>query len=713
MPSGVQKDKKQFSTAELAVVREAVVGPGGYRDIIYDNRAIAARKLGLIEKTWDLQLEVLDAPFTHRSFAVHTGHAVGKSEIISVMIVEWMMSHPDSLVVVVSGGGWPGVHQIFGILREMVERSRLKGFPKVQKASWTFSKTWFVQGFSPDVPETVQGKHSHGDSKGGTLSIVDEASKMKLVIYNALLGNTTSPGDAIGLVGNPLWPVGAFYDSCQEPNTSTHRTIHIPSTRTPNFDPNQPHFYGLATPQYAEDMRKKHGKESEEYAIRVLGEFPDQAEGILIPLSLYLACKARACIPWEEDGALTLGCDPARSEQGDRCVILVRSRTTLHHYEEHRGWTAGRIEGRIAELCRKFTVKGENLSRITAIHIDATGIGSGICDHLQAEERPFPPTRRCMAAGRAHNIASYANQKAESWFLMKEGLAGFSIPEEFIESLREVTKMMCHKNMRDQWVMQKKDEYKKEVGYSPDAGDALALTYVREVGDPAFDKVLPSVHAMTRQPTVYPLSGKWWIHLDGNSATHDQSGTIHRFLWLSRRGESGSLWLHVDEDGAWTVYDALLSSGVSVSTFWAQVSEKSRNGSVVQEYEHNVVSVQSDAKGERNLTLEIEIFKLSSDTESVRFIGQSAIGGTEGLEVLDSLIESTIIAQGDSEEAKTTLMRQLLIWPREVIDQLTNARLEEGPWKSDSALPDKEGLTGGGGSLVKCLRLAAISHPGM
>jgi hypothetical protein len=128
---------------------------------------------------------------------------------------------------------------------------------------------WFAIGLSTDQPERFQGHHAPH-----MLLVVDEASGVDEDIFEAGEGFLTAEGARILLIGNPTRPYGTFSRAFED--GSRWHQIHISAFHSPNFtgeDVPETLSRALVGPDWVEDFEHTYGKESAQYAVRVLGEF--------------------------------------------------------------------------------------------------------------------------------------------------------------------------------------------------------------------------------------------------------------------------------------------------------------------------------------------------------------------------------------------------------------------------------------------------------
>ena len=185
-------------------------------------------------------------------------------------------------------------------------------------------------------PEGIQGHHS----ESGILFIIDECTAVPDSIFDAIEGSLNTDNAKLLMIGNPLRLTGEFYRS--HTTSTQYNKIHISAYDVPNVKEKKLIIPGLVTHTGVADMRRKWGKNSHQFKVRVLGDFPDAQEDTIIGLDLVEAAMKRSGKP---EGDIVLGCDVAR--YGDDKTAFVKRHGD--HYEvlevfEHKStmYTAGR-----------------------------------------------------------------------------------------------------------------------------------------------------------------------------------------------------------------------------------------------------------------------------------------------------------------------------------------------------------------------------------
>lgn len=174
-------------------------------------------------------------------------------------------------------------------------------------------------------------------------------------------------------------------------------------------------------------------------------------------------------------GPVILGVDPARGG-GDKTGIIDRQGRRLggnvcKRLDSHDLMaTAGEIQ----RLARQI-----NPAKIV---IDTTGLGAGLYDRLK--ELLGDIVEGVNFAAKAYDHQHYVNRRAEMWDLMRQWFddpAGVQVPDsdEYQGDLCAIIRGpgATRFNSNNQLVLEPKDHVKERMGFSPDLGDASALTF--------------------------------------------------------------------------------------------------------------------------------------------------------------------------------------------------------------------------------------------
>jgi hypothetical protein len=176
-------------------------------------------------------------------------------------------------------------------------------------------------------------------------------------------------------------------------------------------------------------------------------------------------------------GPMILGVDPARGG-GDKTALVDRQGRRLGGHVCKRIDNADLMAtaGEIVRLVPDLQAKG--LRRIV---IDTTGLGAGLYDRLREQLGELVEGVN-FGAG-AHQPTKFRNRRAEIWDGLREWFddaAGVQVPDS-----DELQGDLCapvrgkgatHFDSSGRLVLESKDHIRERLGFSPDYGDAAALT---------------------------------------------------------------------------------------------------------------------------------------------------------------------------------------------------------------------------------------------
>ncbi|WP_205944710.1 hypothetical protein [Pelagibius litoralis] len=189
-----------------------------------------------------------------------------------------------------------------------------------------------------------------------------------------------------------------------------------------------------------------------------------------------LVVRAQGHKAGEQDHApLVLGIDVARGG-GDRSHLIDR-----------QGRAAGRHVNRAVDCGDTMELAGLIAREIERLQpdqafIDMGSFGAAVYDRL-AELGYRRRITGVNFGGRAQDARQYANKRAEIWGTLRDWLAdpgGAELPDDPL-----LHSHLCAPgfqiNSNQQILLEAKDKIKARLGLSPDAGDALALTFAEPV----------------------------------------------------------------------------------------------------------------------------------------------------------------------------------------------------------------------------------------
>lgn len=455
------------------------------------------------EHLWSKQRAIAESVRDNRRTAVKSCHNAGKSWIASRIAAWWIDSHPPGQAFVASTA--PTYSQVHAILWEEVRAAARKAAALndplpgrvLQSDEWKLDDG-ILTGYGRKPADTdehgFQGIH-----RRYVLVVIDEACGIPSQLWTAVEAITTNADCRILAIGNPDDPSTEFSAVCKP--GSGWNVIRINGLETPNFTADQvaenPGLRGLfdrlgltpttemvpeglrplmLDPGWVEDKIKRWGPESPRFISKVLGEFPEIGNDVLIPPSLIQAAHDRHL---EADGPGILGVDVARYGM-DRTVVYLRRGPVIRLHGEWSKQATTETTGRVIEASRE-TGAGE-------IRVDGVGVGGGVVDQLT--EQGFGALDM-QAGAKAQDPERFVNSRSEWAWAMRERLESGDIDLDPADEdlAAELGAFKYRYNSRGQIVIESKDEMRKRGLPSPDHADAAILTAISPAGADLFRRI--------------------------------------------------------------------------------------------------------------------------------------------------------------------------------------------------------------------------------
>jgi len=230
-------------------------------------------------------------------------------------------------------------------------------------------------------------------------------------------------------------------------------------------------IYGLTKEQIAWRRYKIKEKRGDELAFKQ--EYPSNAEEAFIVTgdkSLIGNIEVAAAMKGEAypNGVKFIGVDPAGRGK-DRTAIIRRQGRVAYNLELHKNKDTMEVVGMIVRM-----IKEENPDFVC---VDTIGYGAGIGDRLRelGYENIVKPIN-CSV--NAYNSDRYHNLRAEMWGLMGEWIKEAPVQIPDIDALHsDLCAPYFKYDSSGRIQLESKEDMGKRGVRSPDAGDALALTF--------------------------------------------------------------------------------------------------------------------------------------------------------------------------------------------------------------------------------------------
>lgn len=427
--------------------------------------------LGVTPEPWQSAvLEDVAKPGAHIS--VRSGHGVGKSALDSWIILWHHATHFPCKTPCCA----PTLHQLQDVvwaelatwlkraptwLRDQFEvkssdqdlRLYLR---EAKEESFAVGRTGRKEN-----PEALQGFHSPN-----LLFILDEASGIHEIVFEVARGALSTRGARVVLTSNPTRTSGYFYRTHHQLRDmySTHKVSCFDSR--------------LVGPQYATEVAKDYGEDSNVYRVRVLGEFPKGDDDTVISLDLLERAADRELDPMIQFQPIW-GLDVARYGSDRSALARRHGDRVLDTVEWWQGadtmGTVGRVMDayRAAEDLERVGVRAQVPSRIV---VDSIGIGAGVADRLI--ELGLPVTACNVAESPAGAGSRYMRLRDQLWWRAREWLEGLDV--QMVEDAAlwsELVSVRYALLSSGKIQVESKDDMRKRGMRSPDLADAFVLTF--------------------------------------------------------------------------------------------------------------------------------------------------------------------------------------------------------------------------------------------
>lgn len=314
-------------------------------------------------------------------------------------------------------------------------------------------KTWFARAKTAkkETPEALAGIHADH-----VMGLIDEASGVPEEVFNTAEGMLTNINVLFIMISNPTRLIGTFYDSHHK-DKANWQTATFSCLDSPIVDR-----------EYEERIRLKHGADSDEYRIRVIGQFPKadmvDSKGY-VPL---ITADMIRIVPDSQnfDELSRLGIDPA-GEGSDLSVGVMRNKFAAKIVFKEKVSTSLSIAAKTLTVSNLLKIKGHNT------WIDNFGEGANVAVEL-ARARFF--ANPVNVGDKAEEHDRFLNKRAEAYWRMREWLAkgGVLIGEGWDELLNIRFKTV---EISGKLKIMGKEEMRKEGIKSPNIADALMLTF--------------------------------------------------------------------------------------------------------------------------------------------------------------------------------------------------------------------------------------------
>jgi hypothetical protein len=434
-----------------------------YRDPAY----LVRRVLGA--KPTDQQSEVLAGVARGENrMAIRSGHGIGKTALLAWLIIWFLGTRPSCLGVAASVKEdqlklqlWAEVSRWLRKAPEPWQQGIRVDKKKIYRRDNPEDAFFIQQVCKKENVEALQGwHHPH------MMILTDESSGIPDELFRPLKGALTGSDNRWIKTSNPTRRSGYFYKTFKT-RRKGWSLYHFSSLDSPLVDPN-----------FEAEIIADYGKESNQYRFMVLGEFPLQDDNALILFEDAQAAVDREVVPLIKE--VKIGCDPARSADGDPTGLVARLGPRIMSPESF--WTKDEmvVAGKAIEyrrmICDKFKVDPGG------IYVDTIGVGAGAHDRIaELDENAvevnvaWAPTNR--GKSRKPGAPEFDCLRSQLWWQLRQFCKNYGEIPNDDDFINEITAPTYTTNSKGQLVVESKDSMRARGIKSPNKADAACLTF--------------------------------------------------------------------------------------------------------------------------------------------------------------------------------------------------------------------------------------------
>jgi phage terminase large subunit len=426
---------------------------------VNDRIFFAVVVLGIELEQWQLDvLSALDRGETRIS--IRSGNGAGKTCLVAVIVLHYILFRNDVKIPVTA----PASSQLKdGLIPECAKWMRV--LPDFLKNQLDMTQDRIVRVDSPnnnfisfrtarkETPEALAGIHATF-----VMCCVDEASAVVEQVYEAAKGTLSTPGAIFLMISNPTRLSGTFFDSHNRLK-SRWCLFHVSSFDTSRVDQD-----------FVDDIVDTYGINSNQYQVKVLGNFPKSEDETLIDRSI-----AESAIGRDVQAITDIpiwGVDVGRG--GDLSAMVQRKGNVIDRIETKNFTDTMQTVGWINEMYQTAVIKPE------AIYVDSIGIGAGVADRLR--ELGLPSIDVNVSESTAMKDR-YVRLRDELWYSLKDWLTTMAVAVDVEQQkmrdmfVDEVSAPLALFTSTGKNGVESKSQLRARFIKSPNVADAACLTF--------------------------------------------------------------------------------------------------------------------------------------------------------------------------------------------------------------------------------------------
>lgn len=424
-----------------------------FLELYHDDPVRFARDICQLEID-EPQIEILTAVKNKEYVGVQSGHGIGKSCMTAVLILWWMSTRPDCRVIVTANTADQVNNKTWKELAKVLNKTLNKSW-----FEWTATKltkrgsenTWFAIAatWSDNNFESFAG--THADS---VLMIFDEASSIPRELFEVAEGALTTNDCKAVMFGNPTRTTGYFYDKLS--SESKWFALEIDSRKS-----------NWTNKKKIQSWLEEYGEDSDFFRIRVKGQFPKSGSSTFIsPYLIENSLKAERKLITNPIKVLGIDVANSENESNDKMVFCIRIGNYIEQIID-KGITRENADDFVFRLNEKY-----NFDWIVC---DSTGHGAHFHKQFKHNENIYKKIKTIVANENSEDLR-YSNKTTESFGRTKEWLERGGVLPNDSELIEDIASREFTFDNKGRYKVNSKSITKKDLGRSPDKGDALCLT---------------------------------------------------------------------------------------------------------------------------------------------------------------------------------------------------------------------------------------------
>lgn len=426
------------------------------------------------EALTNYQTEVIYSLTDHGRVAVRGPHGLGKTCMAALLTLwfaltrdgeDWKAISTASAWRQLSKYLWPEIHKWSGRLKwDVIGRRKFSERNELFTLSLKL-KTGEAFAVSSDDPGLVEGAHADH-----VLLIIDEGKSVPSPIWDAFEGLLAGGGEVLALaISTPGAPTGRFYDiHCRKVGLEDWNPIHV------TLD--QCIAAGRVSQEWADQRARQWGEASAVYQNRVLGQFCTSDDDAVIPLS-WVEAAVNRWNEWKDAGGEpdsdVVGVDVSRSGL-DKTVLALRKGSVITELRRYVRGSTMETTGHVVRVLDRFTGSAV---------VDVIGVGAGVLDRLRElkyKSQAFNSSESTDQRDRSGELR-FLNRRAAAWWRIRELLdpdlgSTVALPEDD-QLIGDLTTPTWWVTSTGKVQIESKDEIRKRLGRSTDAGDAVVMAF--------------------------------------------------------------------------------------------------------------------------------------------------------------------------------------------------------------------------------------------